>query len=92
MLKKFHDALLTNDDILVQEDFSRVTFFANETGILGVDLDKINLDDVRLLVWRNKFEKRKAVKEKINKELMPVVWHSTRWWDWCISEDMRKKK
>ena len=18
---------------------------------------------------------------------MPVAWHPTRWWDWCISED-----
>ena len=50
-------------------------------GILGVDLDKINLDDdnnldvddpetiihVRLLAWRNKFEKCKAFKEDISK-------------------------
>ena len=46
-------------------------------GILGLDLDKINLDDennfyeddpetiiqVRLSAWRNKFEKRKALKK-----------------------------
>ena len=31
MLEKFHDALLTNIDILFfDEDFSKVTFFANE--------------------------------------------------------------
>ena len=31
MLEKFHDALLTNNDILsFDEDFSKVTFFANE--------------------------------------------------------------
>ena len=55
-------------------------------GILSGDLDKINLDHnkffknnpdtmihVRLLTWRNKFEKRKALKRKIDEELMPVA-------------------
>ena len=46
ILKKFHDALLSNDDILlIDENFSKVTFRANKTGILSVDLDKINFDD-----------------------------------------------
>ena len=59
--------------------------------LLVLDLDKINLDDdnnfdeddpdiiihVRLLARRNKFEKPKALKEKIGKELMSVVWHPT---------------
>ena len=61
-------------------------------GVLGLDLDKVNLDDnnnfceddpeaiihIRLLAWRNKFEKRKLLKKDINKELMPVAWHPTR--------------
>ena len=81
MLENFHDTLNANDDILFfNEDFSKVKFFANQMGILGVDLDKVNLDDannfyeddpdtifhVGLLAWHNKFEKRKAVKEKIS--------------------------
>ena len=67
MFEKFYNTLLANDDILFfEEDFSKITCFANEIGILGVDLDKINLDDnnnfyeddpdaiihVRLLAWR----------------------------------------
>ena len=53
-------------------------------GILSEDLDKINLNEVnfheddsetfihiRLLPCRNKFEKRKAYKKDISKELMP---------------------
>lgn len=66
MLENFHDALSANDDIFfLDEDFSKVTFFANQMGFLGVDLDKINLHDdnnfdedfpdivihVRLLSW-----------------------------------------
>ena len=23
---------------------------------------------------------------------MPVAWHPSRWWDWCMSEDEKKKK
>ena len=42
MLTKF----LANDDIpFFDEDFSKVTLSANEMSILGVDLDKIKLDD-----------------------------------------------
>ena len=93
MLETFHDTLLTNDDILLfAKVFGKITFFANEMSIFTVDPDKINLADnksvdkdhpetiiyVRLLVWHNKFEKRKAQKDK-SKELIPRAWHSTRW-------------
>ena len=44
MFEKFHDALNANDDILFfDEDFSKVTFFTNQMGILVVDLDKLTL-------------------------------------------------
>ena len=93
MLKKFHDALNANDDILFfDEDFSKVSFSANQMGILDVDLDKINLDDdnnfdedhseiiihVRLLAWSNKFEKREVLKKDISEELMSIAWHPAR--------------
>ena len=46
MPERFYDSLLANDDILsFDEEFSKVTFYANEMGILGVDLDKVILDD-----------------------------------------------
>ena len=79
MLKKFHDSLVANDDILFfDKDFSKATFYANQMGILGVDIDKINLDDernfyeddpdtiihVRLLAWHNKFKKCKVLKKR----------------------------
>ena len=25
-----------------------------------------------------------------SKKLMPVTWHSTGWWDWCMQEDKKK--
>ena len=23
---------------------------------------------------------------------MPLAWHPTRWWDWCMSQDEKMKK
>ena len=33
------------------------------------------------LSWDIRFEKRKARKKVLNEELMPVAWHSNRWWN-----------
>ena len=72
-------------------------------GILNIDLNKIDLDNnldeddpdtiilIRLLTWDTKFEKRKALKTELNKELMPEAWYPNRWWDWCLSEDEKKE-
>ena len=34
---------------------------------------------------------KKAQKGSIKKELLPVVWHPSRWWDWCVPEDEKKE-
>ena len=33
------------------------------------------------MAWRNRFKQRKACKKDKSKELIPVVWHPTRWWN-----------
>ena len=33
---------------------------------------------------------KKRVK-KIEKELMSIAWHPSRWWDWCMPEDEKKR-
>ena len=73
-------------------------------GIFNVGFNNINLDDanfyeddlktifhVRLFAWHNRLKQRKAPKKEISKELMSVAWHLTRWWDWCVPDDKRKK-
>ena len=64
IIRKLHEALFAD------EDFEKVTFFANKTmGVLSVDLNKTNLDEVdfyehnpetiihiRIFAWRDKFE------------------------------------
>ena len=37
------------------------------------------------------FKKCNALKKKISKELMPLVWHPKIWWNFCISEDEKKE-
>ena len=44
----------------------------------------------RLMACHNKLKQCKAFKININKELMPVAWHQTRWWDWCMPEHLTK--
>ena len=40
-----------------------------------------------------KFEKRKAISVKnISEELMAIVWHCKRWWNFSMSEDDKKEK
>ena len=41
-------------------------------------------------IVQTKYEKRKAFKKDINKELMPAAWHPTRWLDWCLPEAKKK--
>ena len=79
MLEKLDNVLNANDDILFyDEDFDKVTFIRDQRHILAADLDEINLcndnsfdeDDsdtiihIRLLAWRSKFKKYKALKTR----------------------------
>ena len=29
--------------------------------------------------------------KKISEELMPIVWHPKRWWNFCLSDNERKE-
>ena len=97
-------ALYADENILCFNEFSGdVVFNCNGMGILNIDLNNINLDNsfdendpdtiiiIRLLTWHIKFEKRKELKKELSEELMPVAWHTNRWWVWCMPEDQKKK-
>ena len=85
--------------IYFNEDFGDAVSSCNETGILSIDLNNINLDDtncdeddpetiiyMRLLSWHIKFEKLKALKKELNEELMLVAWHTRGGRNLCMSE------
>ena len=41
------------------------------------------------MAWWNRFKQHKAFKKEVSKELIPVAWHPTSWWDWCVPEDKK---
>ena len=41
--------------------------------------------------WYDGYKKGKTQKAKIKKELLPIAWHPSRWWDWCVPEYEKKK-
>ena len=49
------------------------------------------LDKYNFFEWYEGYHKRKAQKAKIKDELIPIAWHPSRYWDWCISEDEKKE-
>ena len=67
-------------------------------GLINISLDN-NFDEddliaiifVRLLAWHIIIEKRKILKKELKEKLMPLAWHPKRLWDWCVSEDEKKK-
>ena len=77
MIKKLLTVLCVDENILYfKENSSNVTFCCKEMGILGVNLNNINLDYnnyegddpdtiilIRLLAGHIKFEKREALKK-----------------------------
>ena len=103
MIKKNFIALYANENMLyVNEDSGTVVFNCNGMNILNINLNNIDLDNnldendpptinlIRLLSGHIEFEKGKALKKIINEELMPIAWHSNRWWDCCVPEYEKK--
>ena len=45
----------------------------------------------RFIKWCNGYKKRKAQKASIKEEPMPIGWHPSRWWDWCVPKDGKKE-
>ena len=41
--------------------------------------------------WYDEYKKLKARKASIKEELMPIAWHPSRWWDWCVPEHQERE-
>ena len=48
-------------------------------------------DDNEIIEWYKGYKKRKAQKASIKTELIPIAWHLSRWWDWCMPEDEKQE-
>ena len=47
-------------------------------------------NDNETIGWYEGYQKRKALKDSIKEELMPIAWHPDRVMDWCKSEDEKR--
>ena len=36
-------------------------------------------------------KKQNAQKASIKEGLLPIAWHPSRYWDWCLSEDEKQE-
>ena len=59
-----------------------------QIGLWGDDNDYC--DDDEIIKWYEGYKEHKAQKEKMERELIPIAWHPSRWWSWCMSEDEKK--
>ena len=48
-------------------------------------------DEVKFFEWHEGYKKRKAQKAKIKEELLPIAWHPSRRWHWCIPQDEKQE-
>ena len=45
---------------------------------------------MRLLSGMKVIKNTRPKKKKMERELIPIAWHPSRWWNWCMSEDEKK--
>ena len=102
MLKKLDNSVFSNDDVFFHDVDSVITFLSSDMACNTIDLiltlmmiflmkkilKLLFMLDFRLDIIDSSDAKHK---EKVSKKLMPVVWHPTRCWDWCLSEDEKKE-
>ena len=48
-------------------------------------------DKNKFFEWYDGYRKPKARKTSIKEELLPIAWHTLRYWDWCMSEDEKRE-
>ena len=56
-----------------------------------VTQQQVKLRNGRLIKWYNGYQKRQVQKAQIKKELIPIAWHPSRYWGWCISEAKKRE-
>ena len=49
-------------------------------------------NDDDLIKWYEGYKKQKTQEAQIKEELLPIAWHPSRYWDWCMSEDEKKER
>ena len=53
--------------------------------------DAYYYNDNEMIKWYDGYKKRKAQKASIKEGLVPITWHPSRYWDWCMLADEKKE-
>ena len=40
--------------------------------------------------WYEGYQKQNPQKASIKEKLLPIAWHQSRYWDWCVPEDEKQ--
>ena len=82
------------DDVVQRDSYSLQFvpdwFVTQEQLEIWHDDDDYCTDD-EIIEWYKRYEKRKAQKASIKEGLLPIAWHPSTYWDWCMSEDEKKR-
>ena len=62
-------------------------WFMTELQIKLLYDDKDYRNNDKLNEWCEGYQNRKAQKASIKEKLLPIAWHPSRYWDWCMSEE-----
>ena len=66
-------------------------WFVTQEQIELWDDDNDYCNDDKLIEWYEGYQKHTAQKAKIKDELLPIAWHPSQWWNWCVAEDEKKE-
>ena len=55
------------------------------------DSDYVHNNDNEIIDWQKGYQKRRTQEAQMEKELLPIAWHPSRWQDWCMSEDKKQE-
>ena len=99
MLEKLDNFVFSSDAIIFNHvDYNIITFLSdnvdfNTIGLHNINFNNDNFDeeDPEVIIHVGLMDRPNRIKLcttcRKSKELTYMAWHSTRWWDWCISED-----
>ena len=86
--QEMHDAAVREDPLSLQYV---PDWFVTQSKQIKTWHDYYYYDDDELIEQYEGYQKRKTQKAKIKEGLMPIVWHPSKWQDWCMSEDEKKQ-
>ena len=78
-------------DYLFSLQFVPDWFVTQQQIDIWYDNDYVFNNDNAIIECYKGYQKQRTQKAQIEKELLLIAWHPSRWWDWYISEDKKEE-